>query len=234
MAAVKNFGPLTPPPRCFQGVVPAGIATCDRDGVPNVTYLSQVYYVDDDARRAVVPVLQQDPAERRREPATRTVQLYDPLTFEAYRLGCASCAPRPRGRCSTRWRCASRRSPRTPAWPACSGCCSADVYEVLSCETLDGFLDAAEPVLDAAAPRRCRGPLHRAARPAARLASAIARAAISRAARRRRSTALDEVLRLHALDDAAARRDRQAAGHDREPRLRRRAASAPRSRSAKG
>ena len=33
--------------RCFQGVVPSLIGTADNHGVPNVTYLSQVYYVDE-------------------------------------------------------------------------------------------------------------------------------------------------------------------------------------------
>src|SRR3954468_11097447 len=35
------------PRRCFAGVAPAVIATCDREGIPNVTYLSQVHYVDE-------------------------------------------------------------------------------------------------------------------------------------------------------------------------------------------
>jgi hypothetical protein len=31
----------------MQGVVPATLTTCSKDGMPNVTYISQVYYVDD-------------------------------------------------------------------------------------------------------------------------------------------------------------------------------------------
>jgi len=31
---------------CFEGGVPPVLATCDRDGVPNVTYVSQIEYVD--------------------------------------------------------------------------------------------------------------------------------------------------------------------------------------------
>lgn len=32
----------------FQGVIPATLATASTDGVPNVTYISQVYYIDEE------------------------------------------------------------------------------------------------------------------------------------------------------------------------------------------
>lgn len=32
---------------CFEGAIPAIVATCDAQGVPNVAYISQVYYVDE-------------------------------------------------------------------------------------------------------------------------------------------------------------------------------------------
>ena len=32
---------------CFEGAIPAVVATCGADGVPNVAYISQVFYVDE-------------------------------------------------------------------------------------------------------------------------------------------------------------------------------------------
>ena len=47
-------GPMAQPIRldtireCFEGVIPAVLATADGDGMPNVSYLTQVQYVDRD------------------------------------------------------------------------------------------------------------------------------------------------------------------------------------------
>ena len=42
---------------CFQGLLPAQLFTCSRDGVPNAAYLSHVDYVDPQhvAARTVEP-----------------------------------------------------------------------------------------------------------------------------------------------------------------------------------
>ena len=32
----------------FQGVIPPTLATASLDGIPNVTYISQVHYIDED------------------------------------------------------------------------------------------------------------------------------------------------------------------------------------------
>jgi len=40
--------PLEEIARCLQGVIPSWLATCSADGVPNVTILSIVHYVDEE------------------------------------------------------------------------------------------------------------------------------------------------------------------------------------------
>ncbi len=48
MTAARLAIPLRDIDECFQGVVPATIATCSLDGVPNITELSVIFRVDDE------------------------------------------------------------------------------------------------------------------------------------------------------------------------------------------
>jgi hypothetical protein len=70
---------------CFEGAVPSAIATCAEDGAPNVTYLSQVHYVDE---RHVALTYQffNKTRENVLANARATVQVVDPGTAAHYRL----------------------------------------------------------------------------------------------------------------------------------------------------
>jgi hypothetical protein len=71
--------------RCFQRVLPGEIATCDRDGVPNVNYVTQIQLVDD----RYLALSYQFPTKTRLNLEANpraALEVYDPLTLDAYRL----------------------------------------------------------------------------------------------------------------------------------------------------
>ena len=68
---------------CFEGAVPAVIATCALDGTPNVSYISEVHYVDS-RHVALFPVLQQD--ENVLENPRASVGVIHPDTGAQYKL----------------------------------------------------------------------------------------------------------------------------------------------------
>ena len=70
---------------CFQGVTPSQNATCDLLGEPNITYLSQVFYL---GPRQVALSCQFFNKTKKNllENPRAAVQLHHPLTFEGWRL----------------------------------------------------------------------------------------------------------------------------------------------------
>jgi predicted pyridoxine 5'-phosphate oxidase superfamily flavin-nucleotide-binding protein len=70
---------------CFEGVIPAVIATASADGVPNVTYLSRVRIVDDD-RIALSNQFFSKTARNLAENPRASLMVIDPTTWAEYRL----------------------------------------------------------------------------------------------------------------------------------------------------
>lgn len=70
---------------CFQGVLPAILSTCSKDGEPNVTYLSQVHYVDE-RHVALTRQFFNKTTRNVEENPYASVELCHPVSFEAYRI----------------------------------------------------------------------------------------------------------------------------------------------------
>ena len=136
---------------CFQGVTPSLIATVDRRGVPNITYVSQVYYVDE---RHVALSCQFFNKTRRNldENPRACVEMLDPLTLQAYRLRLKFL------RSETQGPLFDTMSARIEAIASATGMkgifrlIAADVFEVQSLEKVEGFLVTGRPEVESEAP----------------------------------------------------------------------------------
>jgi adenylate cyclase len=135
--------------RCFHGIVPASIATCGLDGEPNVTYLSQVHYMDE---RHVALSCQFFNKTKRNvlENPMATIVFNDPVTFEAWRLHVKFLHAEEEG---PLFDMMAMRIDVIASHTGMAGVfklISADVYEVLSLEKIEGFLLPPDPRLDIA------------------------------------------------------------------------------------
>jgi predicted pyridoxine 5'-phosphate oxidase superfamily flavin-nucleotide-binding protein len=69
----------------LQGVIPSTLATCAADGTPNVTFISQVFYVDD--RHVALSFQFMNKTWRNlQENPVATIILTCPATFAAWKL----------------------------------------------------------------------------------------------------------------------------------------------------
>jgi adenylate cyclase len=139
-------------PRCFQGVTPAIIATCDEHGVPNVTYLSQVFVIDGERVALSCQFFNKTKKNVLVNPYACT-QLYDPLTFDAYRVVLKYDHAESEG---PLFEWMSRRIDAIATHTGMAGVFklrSADVYDVVSVERVDGFLrEVAGPPIEETPP----------------------------------------------------------------------------------
>jgi predicted pyridoxine 5'-phosphate oxidase superfamily flavin-nucleotide-binding protein len=80
--ARPSLGDIT---RCFEGTIPAVIATASAGGVPNVTHLSRVHYVDDE-HVALSNQFFSKTVRNLAENPRASVLVIDPLEYKGYRL----------------------------------------------------------------------------------------------------------------------------------------------------
>ncbi len=125
--------------RCFHGIIPCAVATCSRDGTPNVSYVSQLQYVDANHVALSCQFFNKTRQNLDENPVA-SVEVYDPTSWEAYRL-CLRFL-----RSETEGPLFDAMAMRIQAIASHTGMTgvfklrSADVCEVISVEAVAGFL----------------------------------------------------------------------------------------------
>ncbi|HYC92349.1 MAG TPA: GAF domain-containing protein [Thermoanaerobaculia bacterium] len=131
--------------RCFQGVIPSLVATADAHGLPNITYVSQIHLIDD----RHVALSQQFFNKTRRNLAENphaAAEMYDPVTFQAYRLRLRFLRSEKEGPLFDTMKLRIQAIASHTGMEGVFRLIAADVFEVTRVEKVEGFLtDAALP-----------------------------------------------------------------------------------------
>jgi len=71
--------------QCFEGSIPSGLATCSKNGMPNVTYLSQVHLIDDNHVALSFQFFNKTKSNIAQNPQA-SLLVIDPISCVQYRL----------------------------------------------------------------------------------------------------------------------------------------------------
>lgn len=70
---------------CFQGIIPAALSTCSQDGTPNITFISQIHYVNP-THVAISHQFFNKTHRNVRENPLACAMMLDPRTLQAHRI----------------------------------------------------------------------------------------------------------------------------------------------------
>lgn len=136
------------PARCFQGVAPSIITTCDASGVPNVTYLSQVFLIDGERIALSCQFFNKTKKNVLANPQA-CVEVLDPLTLDTYRIQVRYARAETEG---PLFESMSRRIDAIASHTGMSGVFklrSADIYDVVAAEQVPHWREPGEiPVIE--------------------------------------------------------------------------------------
>ncbi len=150
------------PKRCFQGINPSIIATSDANGLPNVTYLSQVVYLDEGRVALSCQFFNKTKQNVLANPKA-ALQLLDPVTLDAYDIVVRYDHAESEG---PLFEAMSRRIDAIASHTGMAGVfklLSADVYLVVRVERVSGFMappPETAPEEPASAPPAWRSEIH--------------------------------------------------------------------------
>ncbi|MBK9975713.1 MAG: GAF domain-containing protein [Planctomycetes bacterium] len=128
---------------CFQGVTPAGIATCAADGTPNQAMLSQVYYLDEKHVALSCQFFNKTRRNVDQNPFA-SVRLWDPVSLQPYLMQLRFLRAETSGPVFDEMASRIDAIARATGMAGVFKLLSADVYEVLSLSVLQGALQPAQ------------------------------------------------------------------------------------------
>jgi Pyridoxamine 5'-phosphate oxidase len=122
---------------CFDGAVPPVIATCSKDGVPHITYLSQLNLVDEEHVALSNQFWNRTTANLLGNPRA-SVLVTDSQTYQTYRLALSFERRDTDGPIFERLRVSIDAIAKMMGMEEIFSLRSADVYQVLICDRIAG------------------------------------------------------------------------------------------------